>query len=362
MKEFGNVEAIHRLINFLFEAEQESGGRSKVEIECRCDSQAAIRVLSASGLQRRSRHVELRICFCQDLIKKRYIVLTWVEGEEQIADLFTKTLGLRLFMKHLVAMGFHEAPERPEAMPEKFSSKAQSAKKPKGENKIQQQAGFIHRILMPAVVFSYFSNECVLIEACEISEVSCHDFAYLVVEISCEGSSHLAKTAFKDLERGALIVCCTEHSHLEEYWKDIKKCLQDFKKAMKPSYMHISLPCTGGNNLQNERLKAERTKEFLKLIGFCHELMPHVLLWSFELPKRNQYWTRTELQELLKCSKQPLYSQFVQYCQLNAEPISKIFQFVSNHPLIVQSLERFSVCNCDGGYHKHFNEINWANN
>ena len=109
--------------------------------------------------------MELRICFCQDLIKKRYIVLTWVEGEEQIADLFTKTLGLRLFMKHLVAMGFHEAPEMLEVMPEKISSKAQSAKKPKGENKIQQQAVSSFekdvskerdRILMPAVVFSYF--------------------------------------------------------------------------------------------------------------------------------------------------------------------------------------------------------------
>ena len=186
-----------------------------------------------------------------------------------------------------------------------------------------------------------------------------------MLEIGCESSSHLTKTAFKDLKRGTLIVCCTEPSHLEEYWKDIKICLQDFKKAMKPSYMHISLPCTGGSSLQrlskNEDLKAESMQEFLRLIGFCFELIPHVLLWSFELPKRNQYWTRTELQELLKCSKQPLYSQFVQYCQLDAEPISKILQFVSNHPLIVQSLACFSVCSCDDGRHKHFNEINWTN-
>ena len=60
------AETIHRLINFLFENEHGPEGRSKVEIECRCDSQGiirAIRVLSASGLQRRSRHVELRIFF-----------------------------------------------------------------------------------------------------------------------------------------------------------------------------------------------------------------------------------------------------------------------------------------------------------
>ena len=75
---------------------------------------------------------------------------------------------------------------------------------------------------------------------------------------------------------------------------------------MKPSYMHLSLPCTRGSNLQhlskNEDLKAERIQEFLRLIGSCCEIMPHVLLWSFELPKGNQDWTRTELQELLKCS------------------------------------------------------------
>ena len=192
-----------------------------------------------------------------------------------------------------------------EVMPEKISSKAQSAKKPKGENKIQQQAVSSFekdvskerdRILMPAVVFSYFSKECVLIDACEISNVSCNDFAYLVLEIGCESSSHLTKTAFQDLERGTLIVCCTEPSHLEKYWKDIKTCLQNFKKAMKPSYMHISLPCTGGSSLQrlskNEDLKAERTQEFLRSIGVCFELIPYVLLWSFELPKRNQYWSR----------------------------------------------------------------------
>ena len=88
-------------------------------------------------------------------------MLTWVESEEQIADLFTKTLGPRLF----AAMGFHEAPDMPEVMPEKISSKAQSAKKPKVENKIQKQAISStekdvskerDRILMPAVVFSYF--------------------------------------------------------------------------------------------------------------------------------------------------------------------------------------------------------------
>ena len=214
-----HAEAIHRAINFLFETEHGPEGRSKVEIKCRCGSEAAIRVLSCFVGFRTAAEISPRgigNLFLPGPEKKRYIVLTWVEGEEQIADLFNKTLGLRLFMKHLVAIGFHEAPEMLEAMPEKISAKAQSAKKPNEENKIQQQAisptekevsKERDRILMPAVVFSYYvSKECVLIEACEISNVSCHDFAYLVLEIGCESSSHLDKTAFKDLERGTLIV------------------------------------------------------------------------------------------------------------------------------------------------------------
>ena len=49
------------------------------EVKIRTDSQAAVRVLSSPGLQRRSRHVELRVCFCQDFVKNRNVILTWVE-------------------------------------------------------------------------------------------------------------------------------------------------------------------------------------------------------------------------------------------------------------------------------------------
>ena len=64
-----------------------------IPVEIRTDSQAAIRVLQASGLQRRSRHVERRICFCQDLVKRGLVKLVWVDGKWQVADILTKTLG-----------------------------------------------------------------------------------------------------------------------------------------------------------------------------------------------------------------------------------------------------------------------------
>ena len=80
-------------------------------VEIRTDSQAAIRVLQASGLQRRSRHVELRICFCQDLAKKGLVKMIWVDGKFQVADILTKTLGIKLFNHFRVSMGFLEEDE-----------------------------------------------------------------------------------------------------------------------------------------------------------------------------------------------------------------------------------------------------------
>ena len=63
-------------------------------------------VLQASGLQRRSRHVELRVYFCQELIKQGRIRLHWIDAGGQIADALTKTLGAKLFHRFSVLMGY----------------------------------------------------------------------------------------------------------------------------------------------------------------------------------------------------------------------------------------------------------------
>ena len=58
-------------------------------------------ILEASDLQRRSRHVEIRICWLRELMAKGH-----VPGTENPADALTKRLALATFLKHRVLLGF----------------------------------------------------------------------------------------------------------------------------------------------------------------------------------------------------------------------------------------------------------------
>ena len=115
---FFGCNPVFHLASFLFaaKAQADSTVSQRVEqpdaiIEMYCDSQAAIRILQASGLQRRSRHVELRVYFCQELVKQGKIRLNWIDAGGQIADALTKTLGAKLFHRFVVLMGYLERSE-----------------------------------------------------------------------------------------------------------------------------------------------------------------------------------------------------------------------------------------------------------
>ena len=62
--------------------------------------------LEASDLQRRSRHVEIRICWLRELMAKGILECAHVPGTENPADALTKCLALATFLKHRVLLGF----------------------------------------------------------------------------------------------------------------------------------------------------------------------------------------------------------------------------------------------------------------
>ena len=72
-------------------------------------------ILEASDLQRRSRHVEIRICWLRELMAKGILECAHVPGTENPADALTKCLALATFLKHRVLLGF--APLRAAAVP-----------------------------------------------------------------------------------------------------------------------------------------------------------------------------------------------------------------------------------------------------
>ena len=70
------------------------------------DSLSGKMILEASDLQRRSRHVEIRICWLRELMAKGILECAHVPGTENPADALTKCLALATFLKHRALLGF----------------------------------------------------------------------------------------------------------------------------------------------------------------------------------------------------------------------------------------------------------------
>ena len=62
-----------------------------------CDNQSTIHLSSHDSLHRRSKHIRIRYHFIRDYIKKGDIYVTWIQTNNQQADLLTKCLPTKLF-------------------------------------------------------------------------------------------------------------------------------------------------------------------------------------------------------------------------------------------------------------------------
>ena len=64
-----------------------------------CDNQAAIQIAAHDTHHDRVKHIAIRHFFIRDEIKSGAIKMEWVSTQQQMADIFTKTLGSTLFTK-----------------------------------------------------------------------------------------------------------------------------------------------------------------------------------------------------------------------------------------------------------------------
>lgn len=352
------------------------GHGSHPHIERRTDSQAAIRVLQANGLQRKSRHVELRICFCQELIKRGTVSLVWVEGHAQIADILTKTLGSRLVNQFRVSMGFLEDDEVNFAVFRSSSPPSSSSQKPpntkmssmiRADGTIELKP-IVQRHLKAGTPSSPSSGTkkfpSVLVEANGITDLEHEEFDIIIVEVCCTKESTLAGTAMKFFPANSLIIRCTKLSPLEECHRSILQTLQKHhQRRGKFSYVHVSLPCTGGSSLQNlstnEVLKKEHQDKFFYLLGFCSEITLACSVWSFELPKRNNYWKSQPVQELLMKAHRPVFANAPKLCMCGGPIVNKTFLFATSSKAIASCLVKFAYCSHPN--HETFNKSKWSN-
>ena len=66
---------------------------------------AARNVTEMSGLLRRLRHIDLRICFLQDAVYKGVNLIAFVRGTENCADLMTKALSRAVTLQGVEKFG-----------------------------------------------------------------------------------------------------------------------------------------------------------------------------------------------------------------------------------------------------------------
>lgn len=64
-----------------------------------CDNKPTIAMATNDVLHRRSKHIDIRYHFIRDLVERGEVRLKWVATENQLADIFTKTLLPRTFIR-----------------------------------------------------------------------------------------------------------------------------------------------------------------------------------------------------------------------------------------------------------------------
>ena len=78
----------------------EMGYRVKKPSTIWCDNVAAISITQHDSDHDRTKHIDIRICYIRDIVKKGGIVVKWIESGKQTADIFTKTVRPQVFLTH----------------------------------------------------------------------------------------------------------------------------------------------------------------------------------------------------------------------------------------------------------------------
>ena len=303
------------------QAEDEGGEEQhdKIYTELLTDSQAALDVIHAEDVPKRSRHVEIRLAWMREHLLRGRLKLRWLRGAENAADLYTKNLGTRLFQEHRTRLGFITQDGHVEAL----YMLSQLRVSPESMKESDEVA---------AVLEVFCSEDSALCQVCGSLGVP-----YCGITANAETSRVLAETI---------------------------KVITAWKNRGLWIHVHVSTPCSSGSPLRNFVQRC--TKSDLEWEALMRSAERYLRLGdgrTFELPKQNMIWKRWGTQNVLRASGL-VYPVDVWLCATgvlsrSGLPVSKRLRFMCSHLECAQKLfDMFGSCSCQT--HASFHDIDYT--
>ena len=312
----GLARFVHRYLIGVGELDQEK----PVNLFLETDSMSAIQLLHGMDIPRKSRHVEVRVHWLKAKLEDGSLVLNHKPGTENCADMFTKCLGTRDFLRHRDMLGFVQL-EQPFATLQEVHAEELIAKVLRGE-----------------------------------------DVKLIVAEICCQTDSCLKRAC---MEYAIEYVGVSANMQTEAVQKKFDKHVVGFKKRDFWLHVHMSAPCTSGSPLRffNHGGNEEVDAEWCEIIASVGVYFEHADGVSFELPTHNLIWKRFEIEVLLK-ENQLAHEAEIFLCQTDlfgsdGLRIGKSLLFKSNLFSVVERLhKKFGLCLCD--IHTPFSRVSFT--
>ena len=285
-----------------------------VEVMLESDSSSALQLIQALDLPKRSRHVEIRLLWIRGQVESGKVKIRHRPGLENVADLFTKCLPSKDFLRHRLTLGFvtMDAP------------------------------------LNGLLALSVTPNKRKL----AVVELCCREGS--MIQKACETSEMRYCGVTKDVQMRGVVL-------------HVKRFIDEQRLAGFWIHMHVSTPCTSGSPLKNLSGSVTQADTEWKVIM---DAIPQYLegnsladSLSFELPRSNAIWERPETKLVLEKGKFD-FSQDVHLCQAGYEgkdglPVGKVMKFQSSHKGFCLSLRgRFGKCTCER--HSPLNQVTWT--
>ena len=301
----------HRLMFSLGEMEE----RQAVHVYMESDSSSAIQLLRAIDIPKKSRHVEIRLLWLREQLGSGHLFLKHRAGTSNPSDLFTKCLSSKDFFKHRYTLGL---------------------------------------VSMDGLVFQLMSENQLF-----VASVGMRKLAF--VELCCSDFSSLrAACQFSKIP----YVGVAANMQTKGVFSKVQQMMGEWQRTGFHVHLHASTPCSSGSPLKRfSGSVTEADLEWGDIISAVHLYMKKADSSSFELPAKNDIWSREETHTLLaQCCLD--FESLIKLCRFGVKtsgglPIGKTLKFVATHVEFTECLSRKgSGCSCE--MHANLNETDFT--